>query len=368
MAHNQETNYHSGGDAHIPAPPPAAPPPPPPPSDSDLESVKSLGSYQDNYHTSSAMTPDSKVKSQASTPSPHNPFGSGKENHNHHRYNPHSYHSGDDDEDDRYHHSNVYSGGAYAAKEEASSYQKPSSRAAPMPSITNYGISPVVKSVKGTTVAGDITRIHPSMRGDPSLRPNTGHANDEYGGIGSLREVTTRLRYMTIASTIFSLIWEGFAFPTRLIYDIHTDPAKPVLGGYLAFFCLMLLGVELNIPRFRDNFGILYHPLGRGTLLLLMSVMCVGILALWWEILLGLIFLVCGVGYFYAYIKYPEYRRWQDYNEYHPDFEWWNTLQETMQRGGRDIITASWARPSASDLSQGWHQSQSESQSLLHNV
>jgi hypothetical protein len=229
-----------------------------------------------------------------------------------------------------------------------SSYQN--SRAAPVPTITNYGVSPAVSP--------PVEKINPGMRGDPNLCPNTGQTNDDYGGIGSLREVASRLRWMTIASTVLAIIWEGFAFPTRLLVHAWVYPAKVVLGAYLAAFCLLLLGVELNAPL-RDNFGVLYYPLGRAALLFLMSGMCFGILAAWWEVLLGLAFFACASGYVFAYIKYPEYRHWQDYN----DNEVWKEVKSVMNNG-----SIAWARPSASDLASGWNAAQQESQSLLHNV
>lgn len=174
-----------------------------------------------------------------------------------------------------------------------SSYQNGSgtSRAAQIPTITNFGddleAGPNTKGRKwmGSTI----------VRGDPSLRPNTGQTNDDWGGIGSLNEVATTLRWMTIASSSTAILWEGFALPTRIIIHSWVYPAKVVLGGYLGVFCMLLLGVELKAPL-RDNFGILYHPLGRAVLLYLMSGMCFGILFTWWEIILGLAFILCGSG------------------------------------------------------------------------
>jgi hypothetical protein len=200
------------------------------------------------------------------------------------------------------------------------------------------------------------------MRGDPTLRPNTGQTNDRIGGIGSLREVANLLRWMTIATTLTAILWEGFAFPTRLLVHAWIYPAKVVLGAYLAFFCVLLLAVELNAPL-HDQFGVLYHPLGRGALLFLMSGMCFGILAAWWEVLLGLAFLMCGSGYIYAYIQYPEYRRWQDYN----DNQVWAQVRSVVTK--RTSGMASWARTSddTSDLAN-WNAVQQETQSLLHNV
>ncbi|OEU07044.1 hypothetical protein FRACYDRAFT_221428, partial [Fragilariopsis cylindrus CCMP1102] len=56
-----------------------------------------------------------------------------------------------------------------------------------------------------------------NMRGDVNIRPNTGNSNQSAGAmLGSLREITTFLRWTSIVSTVCCVIWEGFAFPMRL--------------------------------------------------------------------------------------------------------------------------------------------------------
>jgi len=166
------------------------------------------------------------------------------------------------------------------------------------------------------------TTLLPSMRGDATVRPNTGNSNQSAGTVlGSLREIATFLRWTTIGSTIAAIIWEGFAFPMRFIGgSIWVHPAQVVLGAYLGFFCLLILGIELKYTPFQlqDNFGFLYDPFTRGFVLLMMSGMSIGILTSWWESLLGLGLGLVGIGYIYTYIKYPEYRRWQNYNERSP--------------------------------------------------
>jgi hypothetical protein len=239
------------------------------------------------------------------------------------------------------------------------SYQNSSnlyqSRSAPVPTITNYGDSPAYQTKKrpddGTV---------PQYLGDSKLRPNIGETNDSYGGIGSLREVVTRLRWLTIASTMATIVWEGFAFPARLLVDAWLHQARVVIAAYLGIFALLLLGVELNAPM-KDNFGILYHPLGRGAMLFLMSTMCFGILEAWWEGFLGISFLVCGVGYAYAYCQYPEYRRWDDYNE----SQVWENVRTAIRRRTN---TNSWADPSEDNMASNWNTVQQESRSLLHHV
>jgi hypothetical protein len=174
---------------------------------------------------------------------------------------------------------------------------------------------------------------------------------------------------MTIGTTIAAIFWEGFAFPIRIISTAFIQPAKVVLGAYLGVFCVLVLGVELNAPL-RDNFGFLYNPLTRGMVLLLMSTMCIGILKSWWESLLGVSFIICGVGYIYTYIKYPEYRRWQDYNSNRPS-TWQEAREYWVGRGNGNVRTSVWADPESLDERMTWdvlQQSTSESHALLHNT
>lgn len=188
-----------------------------------------------------------------------------------------------------------------------------------------------------------------NIRGDVNIRPNTGNSNQNAGSIffGSLREITTFLRWSTIISTSLTIIWEGFAFPIRLFASVWSDPAQVVLGAYLGFFCFLILGVELTstfssssssssvegeaeaeVGRRRqqpqqaglleDNFGFLYDPLLRGCVLTMMSLMSIGILNSWWESLIGLMLGFIGMLYVYTYCKYPEYKRWRSYNAQQP--------------------------------------------------
>ena len=227
---------------------------------------------------------------------------------------------------------------------------------------------PISISTSGRVLDNDGTHL-PTMRGDASLRPNTGNSNQSAGdALGSLQEITTFLRWMTICSTCAAVIWEGFAFPLRLISAFFTDPSQAVLGGYLGFFCLLMLGGEFNNKDLKDNFGFLYFPLSRGMVLLMMSGMCLGILDKWWESLLGLAFGCSGIGYIYAYIKYPEYRRWQHYNERMPTA--WRELKMYWNNQER-INTASWADPRNSTLVTPRGSeigSSSETQSLLYTI
>jgi hypothetical protein len=211
-----------------------------------------------------------------------------------------------------------------------------------------------------------------NMRGDVNIRPNTGNSNQSAGTVlGSLREITTFLRWTSILSTICCVIWEGFAFPMRLIGSILTHPAQVVLGAYLGFFCLLILGVELNAPL-QDNFGFLYDPLSRGFILLMMSGMSIGILNSWWESLLGLALGLVGIGYIYTYITYPEYRRWQNYNERLPT-AWQEAKMYWSNRSGRRGSSA-WADPNSNNRGEhnnnlmGIAQTASEARSLLHHV
>ena len=213
----------------------------------------------------------------------------------------------------------------------------------------------------------------PHMRGDASLRPNTGSSNQSAGDpLGSLQEITSFLRWTTIISTGAAIVWEFFAFPPRLIGVFFLqDPSQVVLGAYLAFFCLLVLGAEFNSPILKNNFGFLYYPLSRGIILVLMSGMCLGVLKLWWECLLGLAFGAVGIGYIYTYIKYPEYRRWNHFNERMPTA--WQDAKMYWY-GESSVRTASWAdtrgssiTPMAAQAAMGGF-SASETQSLLNTV
>lgn len=336
----------SPGYREILSPPPASAPPPPPPSESDSGSVQSFPVHEVGSDDSS-----SSGFPTVATPPPSVHRSSPWEN----RYSSSSSNNGNNN-------NNHYG-----------SYQN--TRAAPVPMITNYGVSPAqtfYPSSDGVSFDGAPKMMSSNtVRGDISLRPNTGQTNSEIGGFGSLREVTARLRWMTIACTLSALIWEGFAFPARLLVHTWDHAAKVVLGGYLAFFCLLLLGVELNAPL-RDIFGVLYHPLGRGFMLILMSSMCYGIHIAWWELLLCAAFAGCSSGYIYAYIKYPEYRRWQDYND---NLIWSDMMRRyAAQRSAFGQGSAHWADPgerTGSHVLSGnqlWRDAQRETQSLLHQV
>ena len=228
----------------------------------------------------------------------------------------------------------------------------------------------------------------PSMRGDATLQPNTGNSNQSAGTVlGSLQEITSFLRWTTIASTVAAIVWEGFAFPTRLmIGSALTHPAQVVLGAYLGFFCVLILGAELNNAHLRDNFGFLYDPLSRGFVLLMMSGMSIGILQSWWESLLGLAFFVVGFGYIYTFVKYPEYRRWQNHNERGLSTAWQEAKMYWLIGGGDDdddtavataTAMAAWAaadpRSALTPTQQqagvgiGQQQTASETRSLLHH-
>mmetsp|Transcript_30695 Transcript_30695/g.72456 ORF Transcript_30695/g.72456 Transcript_30695/m.72456 type:complete len:279 (-) Transcript_30695:86-922(-) len=203
----------------------------------------------------------------------------------------------------------------------------------------------------------------PQMRGDASLRPNTGYTNQNIGAsFGSLQEVAAFLRFVTIVSTVAAIVWEGFAFPLRLIASALIHPAQFVLGAYLGIFCILVLGAELNNDYFKDNFGFLYDPLSRGFVLVMMGGMCLGILNSWWESLLGLAFFFAGGGYIYTYIQYPEYRRWQNYNERMP-----TASQESKMYwmdSKNSVPTVAWATPQTIATIG---QTASEVQSLLGN-
>ncbi len=323
--------------AYLISPPPVSAPPPPPPSESDAGSIRSVGLHDDDDDSSSGvpslLTPPPSVSRIPVLPS-------------------------STTREEKY----PSSSSSTTSSSYYSSYQN--TRAAAVPMITNYGVSPAQTFYPKEPA---YSKPHRVAQGDTSIRPNTGQTNDEYGGIGSLREVTARLRWMTIACTLIALIWEGFAFPARLLLHAWDHPAKVVLGGYLAFFSLLLLGVELNAPL-RDLFGVLYHPLGRGFLLILMSSMCYGIHIDWWELILCMAFAGCSAGYIYAFVKYPEYRRWQDYHDNQIWFDMRHAVQRRVPGQAAEGSAAHWADPSERTSNRTWRDTQRETQSLLHQV
>ena len=262
------------------------------------------------------------------------------------------------------------------------SYQSPFGRPGLVPKASeDYGLSnDYLNETRNTgyqrpnsarVLKGNNTK---KKQGDASLRPNTGNSNQEAGALGSLQEITSFLRWTTIVSTGAAIVWEFFAFPPRLIAVFFlANPSLVVLGAYLFFFSLLILGAELNHPALKENFGFLYYPLSRGFVLLLMSGMCLGILDKWWESLLGIAFGVVGIGYVSTYIRYPEYRRWNHYNERLP-----TAWQEAKMYwyGDNSVRTASWADPRSGTIiaptiaqaADGQFANSSETQALLNTV
>jgi hypothetical protein len=253
------------------------------------------------------------------------------------------------------------------------------------PVITNYGLSPQhhFYASNGNEIhssyqdhdpnESEHNRIHRS-KGDVNLRPNTGNTNQESGVLipGSLREIASSLRWMTIVTTVTAILWEGFALPMRIITGI-LEPSKLVLGMYLGVFCILLLGVELKTsfsPRLRDNFGFLYNPMTRGFVLVIMSSMCFSLLKSWWECVLGVAFFIVGVGYIYTYVKYSEYRRWQDYNENAMTASWQDVRQYWMRsEHGNGRLSSVWADPEGAwNTVKQTTTAIDEARSLLHNV
>jgi hypothetical protein len=311
------------------APPPAAPPPPAP--------------HNDDSETESVVTVDEDTSNRRGRRQGGTSKAAAKPKPQHYSYLPDT------------HYPTSYQSIGFSG-----------ARAAAIPTITHFGDNNNNNNNddSSSTTASNNAEV-PSFvirgGGDASIRPNTGQTNDDFGGIGSLTEVVASLRWATIFSCATAVLWEGFALPTRLLIHAWIYPAKVILGCYLGVFSLLLLGVELNLP-FRDNFGVLYHPLGRGGLLWLMSGMCFGILASWWEILLGVAFAACGGMYWWTYWKYPEYRTWQSYQDNHV----WDDLRSVVDN--RSSLTSAWANPYASDTRHGGYQGTEEERALLSKV
>lgn len=207
---------------------------------------------------------------------------------------------------------------AHSNRELPPSYQKEQvPRRAKMPRVTHYTTSSSRTS---------------SYRGDASLRPNTGEVNSADGE--ALTEKLYKLQIINIVACIAAVLLEIPAFLAH-VFTLH--PARAVLGVYLIIFSLLLGLYELHTPSIssmlRDNFGILYHPLGRSLFLVIMGGLCMGQSWILFYIL-GAVFVLSAMDTLYCYLKFPQYRRMmQDH-----DSDLWMAAKNRASR-------YSWARP-----------------------
>jgi hypothetical protein len=151
-----------------------------------------------------------------------------------------------------------------------------------------------------------ITPLH-SGRGDASLRPNIGETNAALGE-ESLRESLHKLRLLNIIACSLALLLE---IPNLLGNVFTLQPARAVLGIYLSFFALLLCGYELDMvltEKIELYFGLLYHPVGRSFVLMLMGGLAIGQNGIL-DLLLGLVFIWSSLYTLTTFCWYPEYRR-----------------------------------------------------------
>lgn len=153
-----------------------------------------------------------------------------------------------------------------------------------------------------------------TVRGDPSLRPNTGETNSYDTAIFglALSELLENLRLtnMVASSTSILLLLAGWFF--RLI---TAQIAKLVLSAYLAFLSCVLLLVELaslwkvsSLDVLKDNFGLVFHPIGKVVYTYLCASLCWGVGELLYY-LVGVLFFGSASLLLLAWILYPEFRR-----------------------------------------------------------
>mmetsp|Transcript_22283 Transcript_22283/g.33693 ORF Transcript_22283/g.33693 Transcript_22283/m.33693 type:complete len:240 (+) Transcript_22283:104-823(+) len=139
------------------------------------------------------------------------------------------------------------------------------------------------------------------------ILPNIGELNAAVGE-DSLRETLQKMRLLNLVACTMALLLE---IPDFLGHVFRLHPARAILGLYLSFFAIILFGYELNMflaEQIERYFGILYHPIGRSFLLLMMGGLSVGQGGIL-NYLLGAIFVFSAVYTTLTFIWYPEYRR-----------------------------------------------------------
>jgi hypothetical protein len=240
-------------------------------------------------------------------------------------------------------------------KEQIPNYSRKGNRSE-VPAVTNYSLT------DGDEASNLLRPQQRSSRGDASLRPNTGFSNASEGEGEALLEVLWKMRILNIVGCIAALL---LSLPDFFTHVFGLDPARVILGCYRSFFSIVLLCYESHTPYVRtmiiDQFGLIHHPVGRTFFLLLLSGLSIGqgpIL----DIFVGGLFILTAIMTFYAFIKYPEYRRIVDEqpnivdivkNRTSERFSWAETgasivekLSESEIDEGADILTQATERKS----------------------
>ena len=168
-----------------------------------------------------------------------------------------------------------------------------------------------------------------------------------------------RLRYFTIIATLLTLLWECIKLPSQIMMSLFLiHPGHGIITCYIIFFCILLLCVEVlgnERPIIRDNFGILYHPLGRGFfLVVVLSPMCYvnwhsttkesSMLKVKNSLLVFsmISFSISGICHVYFYLcKYRRYQqRWIINNDNQTYHELRNATTTVVRRTERQVTTA----------------------------
>mmetsp|Transcript_23055 Transcript_23055/g.34039 ORF Transcript_23055/g.34039 Transcript_23055/m.34039 type:complete len:240 (+) Transcript_23055:78-797(+) len=170
------------------------------------------------------------------------------------------------------------------------------------------------------------------------IQPNIGESNAAVGE-DSLRETLQKIRLLNILACVMAFLLE---IPDFLGHMFRLHPARAVLGIYLSFFSVLLFGYELDMvlaEEIERYFGILYHPIGRSVIILMMGGLSIGQEGIL-DYLLGAIFIFSAIYTILTYIWYAEYRR---RTAERPD------LYEKVQ--GSVNVDRNWAKPAGETMS-----------------
>ena len=155
--------------------------------------------------------------------------------------------------------------------------------------------------------------------GDASLAPNIGLTNSYEDALWGMapHELLRFLQITNAVASFLCLVVASLSWLGKLVF-LQLD--QVVLLAYLACWSVLLLAVEIVamatpeqqrlIPtnfmgRIRDQLGFLFHPCGKALFVMMLSTMCWSLESLFWS-LIGTLYLVSAVGWWYAAVAYPE--------------------------------------------------------------
>jgi len=153
------------------------------------------------------------------------------------------------------------------------------------------------------------------VRGDASLRPNTGETNSYDTAIFglALHELLEKLRLANMVAAVASI---ASLLVNWFLQLITAQFSQLVLSCYLAFLAGVLLLVEATslyhmaaVDQFlKDNFGLLRRPVGKAIYIYVLATICGGIGGITGYILAALYFASASL-LLYAWYFYEEMRR-----------------------------------------------------------